>query len=155
MPEVPTRRPVADRIEIAAPSLAAIAARLAGHLPVPLRRRVLVSVLARAAAAFNRCDYDAVFALLADSAHYVPPPALSQVPITGRNAILDFWRATNVRFATSTVTNVSLDETLPEPFTRTLRITHRADGEEFSYLIRQVTDLPQGRVVSQVNDEIE
>lgn len=155
MPEVPTRRPVADRIEIAAPSLAAIAAPLAGHLPVPLRRRVLVSVLARAEAAFNRGDYDAVFALFADSAHYVPPPALSQVPITGRNAILDFWRATNARFATSTVTNVSLDETLPERFTRTLRITHRADGEEFSYLIRQVTDLRQGRVVSQVNEEIE
>jgi ketosteroid isomerase-like protein len=155
MSEVPTRRPLADRLEIAAPSLAAVAARAAGYLPEPLRRRVLVGAVARAEAAFNRGDYEAVFALFADEAVHVPPPALGQAPITGRAAILDFWRATGARFSASILENLSLEEAAPERFTRTLRITHGTDGEEISYLIRQVTQLRRGRVVSQVNEEID
>ena len=156
MSKVPTGRPLADRLEIAAPSLTAIAARAAGHLPEPIRRRVLASALARAEAAFNRGDYEAVFALFADDAEYVPPPALSQAPITGRDGILKFWRLTGARLQASTIKNVSLDETAPARFTRTLRLTHQSDGDEIiTYLIRQVTELRRGQVVAQVNEQIE
>jgi len=155
MPEGPTPRPVADRLELAAPSLAAIAARVAGRLPPSARRRVLRSALARAEAAFNRGDFEVVFALFTDRAHYVPPPALSRVPLSGRQAIVEFWRESATRFRISSVENVSLDEILPQRFTRTLRIRHRTDGEELSYIIRQVTELRQGRVVSQINEQIE
>ncbi len=152
---IQTRRPVADRLEIAAPSLAALAARAAGHIPEPLRRRVLANALARAEAAFNRGDYAAVFALFADDAHYVPPPALSQTPITGRDAILDFWLATQTRFTTSTIENLSLDEVAPERFRRTLRVTHRTDRETIGCVVRQVTELRHGRVISQVNQQVD
>jgi SnoaL-like domain len=155
MSKVPTGRPFADRVEIAAPSLAAIAARAAGYLPEPVRRRVLAGALARAEAAFDRGDYEAVFALFDDEAEYVPPPALSQTPIIGRAAILRFWRAIGARFTASTIENVSLDEMAPEGFTRTLRLTHQTNGDEITYLIRQVTDLRRGQVVSQVNEQIE
>ena len=151
---MPTRRPVADRLEVAAPSLAAIAARGTRHLPRSLLRRVLVSALARAEAAFNRGDYVAVFALFADDARYVPPPALGHDPIMGRHAIVDFWRATGARFTTSTIENLSLDEVAPERFTRTLRITHRTDDEEVAYVIHQITELRRGRVASQVNRQL-
>ena len=150
-----TRRPFADRFEVAAPSLAALAARGAGHLPKPLLRRVLVSALARAEAAFNRGDYVAVFALFTDTARYVPPPSLGHEPITGREAILDFWRDTGARFTTSTIEDFSLDEIAPERFTRRLRLTHRTDDEEIAYVIRQVTELRHGRVVSQVNQQLD
>ncbi len=132
MSEVPTARPLADRLEIAAPWLAANAARAAGYLPESLRRRVLASALGRAEAAFNRGDYEAVFALFADEARYVPPPALSQTPITGRAAIVEFWRAIGARFPVSTIENVTLDEAAPERFTRTLRLTLRTNGEEIA-----------------------
>jgi hypothetical protein len=155
MTEMPTRRPVADRLEIAAPSLVALAARVAGQIPGPLRRRVLVRALARAEAAFNRGDFVAVFALFAENAHYVPPPVLSQTPIAGRDAILHFWRTIEARFTTSTIENLSLDEVEPERFSRTLRITHGTDGDKISYVIRQVTELRHGRVVSQVNHRVD
>jgi len=148
-------RPLADRIEVAVPSIAAIAARGASHLPAPVRRRALISALARAEGAFNRGDYEAVFALFTNATRYVPPPALSTTPISGRAAILEFWHSIGARFRNSTIENLSLDEAAPERFTRTLRLTHQTEDSEISYVIRQVTKLHHGRVVSQVNEQID
>jgi SnoaL-like domain len=155
MAHAPDRRPVADRLELAAPSVAAVAARTAGRLPARIRRRVLTGALARAEAAFNRGDFETVFALFTDDARYVPPPALSQTPIVGRAAILEFWRGIAGRYYASTIENISLEEVAPRGFARTIRITHRTDREPISYRIRQATELRRGRVISQVNEEVD
>jgi len=147
-------RPLADRLEVAAPSLAALAARLATRLPEGLRQRVLTDAFERAAAAFNRGDFEAIFTHFADDAHYVPPPGLSAEAITGRAAVLSFWRSVSRRFTSSTIENLSIDELTTRHFIRTARLTHRADDEVLSYVIRQTTDLRGGRVVSQINEEV-
>ena len=148
------RRPLSDRIEVAAPSLVALVTRAVGRLPAPLRRRVLTAAFARAEAAFNRGDFEAIFALFADDVRYVPPPALSDAAIDGRAAVLAFWQRVGLRFRASTIENLSVQEATPRRFVRTARITHRTDREELSYVIRQVTELRGGRVVSQVNQRI-
>jgi len=69
-----------------------------------------------------------------------------------------FWNrlGISVRFQASAIKNLSVEETAHRAtFVRTARITHRTDcGEELSYVIRQVTELRGGRVVSQVNEQI-
>lgn len=148
-------RPFVDRVEVAAPSLAAILARTVARLPAPLRGRVLADAFDRAEAAFNRGDFEAIFALFADDVHYVPPPPLGKEPIDGRIAVLAFWQAVSARFERSTIENLSVEEVEPRRFVRTARLTHRAaDGDEVSYVIRQVTELHGGRVVSQINEQI-
>jgi ketosteroid isomerase-like protein len=123
--------------------------------PAPVRRRVLKNAFARAEDAFNRGDYEAIFALFAEDVQYVPPPALGRESIEGRAAVLAFWRAVAGRFDASTIRNLSVEETGPHRFVRTARITHRTGSDELSYVIRQVTELRGGRVVSQVNEQIE
>lgn len=152
-PEGPPR-PLADRVEVAAPAVAAAVARLVGHLPAALRRRALSGAFSRAQAAFNRGDFEAIFALFADDVRYVPPPALGPTPINGRAAVLAFWRAIGEQFPDSTITNLSLEEAEPNRFVRTARLTHRNDDEALDYVIRQVTEVRGGRVVSQVNEQI-
>jgi hypothetical protein len=147
----PAGRPFVDRVEVAAPSLAAIAASSVGRLPVPIRQRVPADAFARAEAAFNRGDFEAIFA---DDVHYVPPPPLGEQPISGRTAVLAFWKAVAARFERSTIENLSVEEVEQHRFVRTARITHRANGEELSYVIRQVTELRGGRVVSQINEQV-
>jgi hypothetical protein len=141
-------RPLADRFEVIAPSIVAFVARTVSRGPAPLRRRVLGDAFARAEAAFNRGDYEAIFALFADDVHYIPPPGLGQGPINGRAAVLAFWRSVSL------IENLSLEEAGPRRFVRTARLTHRADRDELSYVIRQVTELRGGRVISQVNEQI-
>jgi ketosteroid isomerase-like protein len=148
------RRPATDRVEIAAPALASLIARAVSRAPATVRLRVLADAFARAQAAFNRGDFKAVFALFADDVYYVPPPALSEEPLKGRTAVLDFWQSVARRFDTSTIENLSLEETEPRRFVRTARITHRTGRDEFSYVIRQVTELRGGRVVVQINEQI-
>lgn len=147
-------RPLADRVEVAAPSVAAALARLVGLLPAALRRRALTDAFSRAEAAFNRGDYEAIFALFADNVRYVPPPALGQGPVDGRDAVLTFWRQIGVRFTQNTITNLSLEEAAPARFVRTARLTHRTEDDTLTYVIRQVTVLQGGRVISQVNEQI-
>jgi hypothetical protein len=148
-------RPFVDRVEVIAPSLAALIARGLSRAPAPLRRRVLADAFARAEAAFNRGDFEAIFALFTDDVYYVPPPALGGQPITGRAAVLAFWRSVAGRFAMSPIENLSVEETAPRRIVRTARITHGPDRDELSYVICQVTELHGGRVVLQVNEEIE
>jgi hypothetical protein len=69
--------------------------------------------------------------------------------------VLAFWRSVASRFTASTIENLSVEETAPRRFVRTARITHRSDHDELSYVIRQVTELLGGRIVSQVNEQIE
>ncbi len=149
-----TSRPVADRIEVAAPSVAAALARLVGRLPASWRRRALTGAFSRAEAAFNRGDFDAIFALFDDDVSYVPPPVLSETPIRGRDAVLAFWQGISLRFAQNTITNLSLEEAAPTRFVRTARLTHRNEDDVLEYVIRQVTDVRGGRVISQVNETI-
>jgi ketosteroid isomerase-like protein len=148
------QRPLADRVEVAAPSFVAIIARVVARLPAPLRRRLLNDVFARAEAAFNRGDFEAIFALFAEDVHYVPPPALGEGAINGRAAVLAFWQAIATRFGVSTIQNLSVEEVTPRRFVRTARITHRTDGDELSYAIRQVTEVCGGRAASQINEQI-
>ncbi len=150
----PAGRPFVDRLEVAAPPLAAIVARSVARLPAPIRRRVLADAFDRAEAAFNRADFEAIFALFADDVHYVPPPALGEHPISGRTAVLAFWNAVTARFEQSTIENLSVEEVGRRRFVRTARLTHRANGDQLSYVIRQVTELHGGRVVSQINQQI-
>lgn len=150
----PAGRPFVDRVEVAAPSLAAILARSLARLPAPIRRRLLADAFARAEAAFNRGDFEAIFALFADDVHYVPPPPLSEQPISGRTAVLAFWKAVTARYERITIENLSVDEVEQHRFVRTARITHQANGDQVSYVIQQVTELHGGRVVSQINEQI-
>jgi hypothetical protein len=92
--------------------------------------------------------------VFADDVYYVPPRALGVEPINGRASVLAFWRSVGLRFDASTIENLSLGECEPRRFVRTARITHRTDRDELSYVIRQVTELRGGRVISQVNEQI-
>lgn len=89
-------RPLADRVEVIAPSIIAFVARAVSRGPAPLRRRVLGDAFARAEAAFNRGDFEAIFALFADDVYYIPPPALGKGPINGRDAVFAFCRRPTV-----------------------------------------------------------
>jgi ketosteroid isomerase-like protein len=149
------KRPLADRLEVAAPGIAALAVRALGHAPEPIRRRVLENAFARAQAAFNRGDFEAIFALFSDDVRYVPPPALSEEVVSGREHVLAFWRAIATRFDSSTIENLSVEALAPERFVRTARLTHRRGDDELSYVIRQVTELRGGRVVAQVNEQLQ
>ncbi len=148
------RRPPADRLELAAPAIAALLARAAGHLPAPLRARVLRSAFDRARDAFNRGDFEVVFALFEEHVEYGPPPPLHDAAvIRGRAAVLDFWRDVAERFDTSSIENLSLEEAGPRRFVRRARLRHtpRGGGEALEYVILQTTELERGRVVRQLN----
>lgn len=147
-------RPLADRLELAAPAVAALAVRLLGLLPEPIRRRALKSAFERARAAFDRGDIEAVMALFADDVEYVVPPPLGGQTIHGREAALDFWRGVFARFERSSIENLSLEEAAPGRLVRRARLCHEGgpDGESLDYTIRQTTVLEAGRVVRQVNE---
>lgn len=151
-----TNRPLADRVEVAAPGLAALIARVLIHLPEPLRRRVLGAAFDRTRDAFNRGDLEAVFALFDAEVEYVPPPALYQGgPLKGREAVFAFWRDVLARYEDSTIANLSLEEAVPGRIVRGARLCHRsrAEGDQISYEIVQTTELAGGRVVRQVNTQ--
>ena len=59
---IAARRPQADRVEVGAPAVAALAARALGRMPAPIRRRALLAAFDRARDAFNRGDLEAVAA---------------------------------------------------------------------------------------------
>ena len=142
-----------DDVEVRAPALAAFVVRWLVRLPMPLRRPVLVSAFDRAEHAFNRKDFEAVTALWAKDVEYVPPSALYVgEPIRGRQAVVRFWQEVTDRFEESTITNLSIEETTPERFVRTARLSHRGDGRSLDYEIRQTTQLSAGRVIRQVNE---
>ncbi len=145
-------RPLADRLELAAPGLAALGARAVGLAPGPLRRRALQAAFDRARDAFNRGDIEAVMALFAQDVEYVPPPPLGRGEIHGLPAVLDFWQGVLARYPDSTIENLSLREAEPGRFVRTARLRHSGhDAEPLDYEIVQTTILRGGRVVRQVN----
>jgi SnoaL-like domain len=148
------RRPLADRLEVGAPRLAALGARAAGRLPGSLRRRILESAFDRARDAFNRGDLEVVFALFAPDVEYVPPPPLHHdVPLLGRPAVLEFWREVLARYDSSTIENLCLEEASPGRIVRRARLRHRsrAASDALDYVIVQTTELAGGRVVRQIN----
>jgi len=148
------RRPLADRVEIGAPRLAALVAQLLTRLPESIRRRALRSAFDRARDAFNRRDLEVVFALFAPDVEYGPPPPLYEGgPLQGRGAVFDFWRGVFDRFDENTIENLSLDAVSPGSFVRRARLHHgsSANGESLDYSLIQTTDLKAGRVVRQVN----
>ena len=125
------------------------------RLPQSLRRRVLSDAFERAELAFNRGDLVAVFALFADDVEYVPPPALhAGPPIVGRGAVQRFWEAVLARFEQSTITNLSINEVTPARLIRTARLSHRRADHNVQYTIRQITELGRGRVIRQVNEQL-
>jgi len=147
-------RPLADRIEVRAPGLAALVVMAVGRLPVPVRRRVLPAAFERARDAFNRGDLDAVFGLFAKDVEYGPPPPLYRGDsLRGREAVVNFWRGVFDRYDENTIENLSLDEAAPGSFVRRARLHHRisATGASLDYVIVQTTHLRAGRVVRQVN----
>lgn len=146
-------RPLADRVEVGAPPLAALAARALGRMPEPVRRRALAGAFDRARDAFNRGDLEVVFALFDDAVEYVPPPPLYEgAPLHGRDAVFAFWREALARYERSAIENLSLEESARGRFVRRARLTHRSrDGDELAYAIEQTTELHRGRVVRQVN----
>jgi hypothetical protein len=151
---VDRERPLADRLEVMMPRLAALGARVVGHLPGSLRRRILQSAFDRARDAFNRGDLEVVFALFASDVKYGPPPPLYEDGLLGgRAAVVDFWRGVLARYDDSTIENLSLAEASPERIVRRARLRHRsrASGEELDYVIVQSTDLRGGHVVRQIN----
>ncbi len=148
------RRPLADRLELEWPRLAALGARAVGHLPGPLRRRILQAAFDRARDAFNRGDLEVVFALFAPDVEYGPPPPLQgEELLQGRAAVLDFWRGVLARYDESTIENLSVEEAGPGHIVRRARLLHRSSttGEALDYVIVQTTELEGGRVVRQVN----
>ncbi|HME05327.1 MAG TPA: nuclear transport factor 2 family protein [Solirubrobacteraceae bacterium] len=148
------RRPLADRLELGAPRLAALGAQAVGRLPASLRRPILQSAFDRARDAFNRGDLEVVFALFASDVEYSPPPPLhEEEPIQGRAAVLDFWRGVLARYDESSIENLSVEEAAPGHIARRARLRHRSSetGEALDYVILQTTDLEGGRVVRQVN----
>lgn len=152
---MPPRRPLPDRLEVAAPGVAALAARAVGHLPGPLRRRALQTAFDRARHAFNRGDLDVVFALFADDVEYVPPPPLHDgPPLRGRAAVFAFWRDVRSRYDESAIENLDLREASPGRFVRRARLAHRSRTGvgPLDYVITQTTELERGRVVRQVNE---
>ena len=148
-----SNRSAVERLEVRAPALAAIIVQLLGLLPAALRRKALDGAFSRAAAAFNRGDLEALFALFAEDVEYIPPPALRPPDsVVGCQAVIRFWRGVLQRYPQSSITNLSLTESEPNRFVRTARLVHRAGpDEELSYEIRQTTELRGGRVIRQVN----
>jgi len=133
--------------------LAALAARMLVRLPVPVRRRALQGAFDRARDAFNRSDFEVVFALFAPDVEYGPPPPLHDGgPLRGRDAVFEFWSAVDTRYE-STIENLALQEARPGCLVRTARLRHRprVGGDELEYEITQTTELHGGRVVRQVN----
>ncbi|MGO9761817.1 MAG: nuclear transport factor 2 family protein [Solirubrobacteraceae bacterium] len=151
---VDQQRPLADRLEVRAPRLAARGAQAVGRLPGSLRRRILQSAFDRARDAFNRGDMEVVFALFAPDVEYGPPPPLYHGDLLlGRAAVFEFWRGVLDRFDENTIENLSLAEAAPGRVVRRARLSHRASttGEALDYVIVQSTELRGGRVVRQVN----
>jgi len=151
---IAARRPLADRVEVGAPKVAALAARALGRMPAPIRRRALLAAFDRARDAFNRGDMEAVVALFAADVEYVPPPPLYEgEPLRGRAAVLDFWRDVLARYESSAIENLSLEEAAPGRFVRRASLVHRPGdgGDVLAYSIVQTTELAAGRVVRQVN----
>ncbi len=150
----PPARPLADRIELAAPWLAALGARALGALPGPIRRRALQAAFDRARDAFNRGDIEAVMALFAQDVVYVPPPPLGASEISGLAAVLGFWHGVLARYPDSSIENLAIREAAPGRFVRTARLHHASadGGEPLDYEIVQTTILRGGRVVRQVNE---
>jgi hypothetical protein len=141
-------------MEIAFPRVAALIAEALGHLPMPVRSRILQGAFDRAERAFNRGDLEAVFALMDPDVEYGPPPPLHDGErIHGRAAVFDFWRAVFAEYD-SAIENLALEEVAPGRVVRRARLTHRRKegGAELSYVIRQTTELVAGRVVLQVNE---
>jgi ketosteroid isomerase-like protein len=147
-------RPLADRVEVRAPGLAALGVMVVARLPVAVRRRVLRGAFERARDAFNRGDLEAVFGLFAKDVEYGPPPPLhSGDVLRGREAVVGFWREVFDRYDENTIENLSLDEAAPGSFVRRARLRHRmsATGASLDYVVVQTTYLRRGRVVRQVN----
>jgi ketosteroid isomerase-like protein len=148
------RRPLADRVEVSAPRLAAFVAQILTRLPESIRRRALRSAFDRARDAFNRGDLEVVFALFAADVTYSPPPPLHEGgSLQGRGAVFDFWRGIFTRYDENTIENLSLDEVSSESLVRRARLHHRSrtNGESLDYMIVQITDLKRGRVARQMN----
>ena len=149
------RRPLPDRLEVAAPALAALVARLVSHTPGSVRTRALEAAFDRARDAFNRADMQAVFALFADDVEYVPPPPLyGGPPLRGRDTVLAFWIEQLGRFRSSSIENLSIEEAGPGHFVRRARLRHvpASEADPLEYVILQTTELRAGRVVRQVNE---
>jgi hypothetical protein len=147
-------RTLVDRVEVRSPEISAFFARALGRLPDAARRRVLQSAFERARNAFNRGDFEVVFALFSATAEYIPPPPLHDgSPLRGRQAAIDFWRHVFDRYDENTIENLSLDETSPGSFVRRACLHHRSSitGEVLDYSILQTTELKSGHVVRQVN----
>jgi ketosteroid isomerase-like protein len=141
-------------VEVGAPWVAALAARVLGRLPEPLRRRILQAAFDRARDAFNRGDLEVVFALFADDVAYGSPPRLHAGGLLqGRAAVLDFWRAVFVGYEENTIENLSLEESSRGCFVRRARLHHRlrAARETLDYVVVQTTEMEGGRVVRHVN----
>jgi hypothetical protein len=123
-------------------------------LPEPIRRRALQGAFDRARDAFNRGDFETVFALFATDVEYGPPPPLHEGGhLRGRMAVFDFWRSVSARYDESTIENLSLEQAAPGYIVRRARLHHSspATGEDLSYVIKQTTELAGGRVVRQIN----
>ncbi len=151
---VDNRRPLVDRVEVGAPNLAALVARVLGLFPESVRRKALRAAFNRASDAFNRGDLEVVFALFAPDVEYGPPPPLHEGDLLrGREAVFAFWRAIFSRYDENIIENLALDETSPGSFVRRARLHHSssAGGGSLDYSIVQTTDLNGGRVVRQVN----
>ena len=148
------RRPLIDQLEVSAPYLVALMNLMALRLPDPLRRRLVVAAFNRAEAAFNRGDFEPIFALFTNDAGYVPPPALYDGrPIIGRAAMLQFWNDVLVRYPKSSIKNLSTQQVTVGKFVRTARLSHDGPAGHLSYVIRQTTQLRRGRIVRQINEE--
>ena len=149
-----TRRPLADKVEVGAPHLAAFVARIIGRLPERIRRKALQGAFDRARDAFNRGDLEVVFALFAPDVEYGPPPPLHEgAVLRGREAVFAFWRAVLSRYDENSIVNMSVDEASPERFVRLARLHHHSNvtGETLDYSIVQTTELNRGQVTRQVN----
>jgi hypothetical protein len=148
------QRPLADRVEVGVPNLAALVARIIGKFPTSIRRRVLQSAFDRARDAFNRGDLEVVFALFAPDVEYGPPPPLHEGgPLKGRAAVFEFWNGVFERYDKNAIENLSIDEVSSGSFVRRARLVHRSVmiDESLEYTVIQTTDLEGGRVIRQVN----
>ena len=153
---MPAGRTGIEKVELRFPGVPALIARLLGKAPESVRRRALAAAFARAEAAFNRGDFEALFAMFAADVEYQPPPALSGETIYGKRSLLRFWSEVLGRYPDSEITNLRLEEAAPTRFTRTIRLTHRSDqGQDLTYELRQTTELKGGRVVRQVNRAVD
>ena len=120
-----------------------------------MRGRALEAAFDRARDAFNRGDVEVVFALFSEDVEYVPPPTLyTGPPISGRDAVLEFWEDQLGRFRSSSIENLSLEEAGPGRFVRRAALRHVPDGggDPLEYVIIQTTELRRGLVVRQVNE---